>query len=84
MTEDFEPDVEITAFAKARELHVHEKPEIDETTHATPDGDSAIGSDRVNLPGSTEAGGVYRDIRISHRIAARLNPPEPPGRHDMP
>ncbi|WP_395107710.1 hypothetical protein [Actinomadura sp. SCN-SB] len=67
-----EPDVEISASARADELVVHEKPEIEENTHTSPDGDSEIRTERTNLPGSTEPGTVYRDIRIDHRLAARL------------
>jgi hypothetical protein len=65
-------DVEISASAKADELVHHEKPEIEENTWAEPDGDSQITTDRTNLPDSTVPGTVYRDIRISHRLAARL------------
>jgi hypothetical protein len=67
------PDVEISASVQADELIVHEKPEVTENAWAEPDGESSINTERVNLPGSIEPGTVYRDIRIDHRIAARLN-----------
>jgi hypothetical protein len=68
-----EPDVEISARARARELTFHETPEVSESARAEPGGESVVGGHRENLPARVETGVTYRDIRIDHRLAARLD-----------
>ncbi|MFI0357045.1 hypothetical protein [Actinomadura sp. 9N407] len=67
-------DVEITATARADELVFREAPEVDAAHRAEPEGESAAGSTRTNLPDQVRAGTTYRDVRIDFRVAAELPP----------
>ncbi|MEW2359743.1 hypothetical protein [Spirillospora sp. NPDC029432] len=70
------PDVEITATVRAEELVFHEVPDVDVTHRAEPEGESASGSTRTNLPDQVEPGTVYRDVHIDFRVAAKLRAPD--------
>ncbi|MFC5750677.1 hypothetical protein [Actinomadura rugatobispora] len=66
------PDVEIGASVEAEELVFRREPWTRVEHWAEPAGESASGSDRVNLPGRVEARVVYRDVRVDFRVAAAL------------
>jgi hypothetical protein len=74
-----EPDVEIAAALRAREVRFECKPEVRVVAY----GDSAISaesiSERENLPDELEPGVTYRDFAVRWRAAARLEDPEFPG-----
>jgi hypothetical protein len=71
-----EPDIEIGAFAKAKKLRFHRKPETDVEFHGEPEIESFSGDVRDNLPDEVEPGKTYRDVKIGWRAAARFRPPE--------
>ena len=66
------PDVEISATVKARELHFERVPETEVRFTGRPERESASGTDRVNLPDEVEPGVTYRDPEIRLRIASAL------------
>ncbi|XVQ09325.1 hypothetical protein ACQP1W_43460 [Spirillospora sp. CA-255316] len=67
------PDVEIGASVEAEELVFHREPWTRVEHWAGPEGESASGSDRVNLPERVEARVTYRDVRVDYRVAAALD-----------
>ncbi|MEU9020295.1 hypothetical protein [Actinomadura sp. NPDC048394] len=67
-----EPDVEISASVKADELVFHETPDVEERAGAEPEGESGASTDRRNLPRPVKRNTTYRDVRVSHRLSARL------------
>ncbi|MBF8189336.1 hypothetical protein ITP53_27105 [Nonomuraea sp. K274] len=70
------PDVEISASVKARELRFHERPDVAVHRVAEPDGESASGSDRTNLPDQVATHITYRDISLDFRVVSQLTDPE--------
>lgn len=64
-------DVEITASARAKEMTVRKAPNVRSRPVAEPDGETATGSDRENLPPQIRTGETYQHIRIDYRMAAR-------------
>ena len=79
-----EPDVEIGARVRARELQFRDKPqthvelhgEITERGRRRQDVETASGSERVNLPEEVEPGVTYRDVDVRWRATARLRDQE--------
>ncbi|MET8869597.1 hypothetical protein ABZW11_42270 [Nonomuraea sp. NPDC004580] len=69
------PDVEISATAKAKELRFHDRPKVVVRAHAEPDGECFWGSDRTNLPDQVEPDVTYQDVRIDFRLGAKLTDP---------
>ncbi|WP_192808758.1 hypothetical protein [Actinomadura montaniterrae] len=67
-----EPDVEISASVKADELVIHDTPDVEERAGADPEGESGASTDRRNLPRPVKRNTTYRDVRVSHRLSARL------------
>ena len=70
------PDVEISAKAKVKEMRHHRKPTVVVRARVEPDGECSSGSDRTNLPDEVEPGVTYRDVRIDFRVAAALADPQ--------
>jgi hypothetical protein len=66
------PDIELTADVKARELRFEEVPETEVRFPGYPERESASGTDRENLPDEVEPGVTYRDPRVRLRIASKL------------
>jgi hypothetical protein len=65
-------DVEIGARVEAEELVFRREPWTRVVHWAGPEGESASGSDRVNLPERVEARVTYREVRVDWRVAAAL------------
>ncbi|GAA3541033.1 hypothetical protein GCM10022419_021470 [Nonomuraea rosea] len=75
-----EPDVEIRASAKAREIRFHHRPDVTVEAVAEPTGECVSGSERTGLPDQVAEGVTYRDIQIDFRVIAKLTAPgEEPG-----
>jgi hypothetical protein len=70
-----EPDVEISASVKARELTFNEPPRTRVETFAEPSGRSGTASSRRNLPGQVEAGVTYQDVEVDYKAGAKLSWP---------
>ncbi|MGI5327098.1 hypothetical protein [Actinomadura nitritigenes] len=66
------PDVEIGASVHADELVFRETPDVDERAGADPEGESGTSTERRNLPRPAKPNVTYRDVRVSHRLSARL------------
>jgi hypothetical protein len=66
------PDIEIGARVKAKRLRFKSKPKTDVRPHAEPDGETASGSERKNLPDEVEPGVTYRDVEVRWRAAAKI------------
>ena len=66
------PDIELTADVKAKELRFEEVPETEVRFPGYPERESASGTDRENLPDEVEPGVTYRDPRVRLRIATAL------------
>ena len=62
-----EPDIEIGASFKAKELRFAEVPETD-VRHV---GDSTSVSERTNLPDEVEPGVTYRDVEVRWHTEVR-------------
>ena len=67
-----EPDVEIAAGMRAKELRFEVKPEVEVRAYSDSPADAESGSDRENLPDELEPGVTYRDFAVRWRVAARL------------
>ncbi|HEU5026142.1 MAG TPA: hypothetical protein VFV01_14580 [Spirillospora sp.] len=67
-----EPDVEISASVKADEVVFRETPDVEERAGAEPEGESGATTERRNLPRPVKRNTTYRDVRVSHRLSARL------------
>jgi hypothetical protein len=67
-----EPDVEISAVVRAKELRFECKPEVE--VGASPDsmGSAESITERENLPDELEPGTTYRDILVRWRLTASL------------
>ncbi len=66
------PDVEISAKVKARELYFEEVPETRTRFWGHPERESVSGTERENLPDEVESGVTYRDASVRLRIASKL------------
>jgi hypothetical protein len=66
------PDVEISATVRSRELRFEEVPETETRFSGHPERDSVSGTERENLPDEVETGVTYRDSRVRLRIASKL------------
>jgi hypothetical protein len=66
------PDIELTADVKARELRFEEVPETEVRFPGHPERESVSGTERENLPEEVEPDVTYRDPRIRLRIASAL------------
>jgi hypothetical protein len=75
MTAD-EPDVELAAAVRARELRFECKPEVEVRAHADSQASAASESVRDNLPDELEERVVYRDLAVRWRLWARLADPD--------
>ena len=75
---DKEPDVEISAFVRAKELRFECKPDVEVGAHADSPASAESVSERKNLPDEVEPGVTYRNVDVRWRLAARLDdPPDP-------
>jgi hypothetical protein len=66
------PDIELTAEVKARELRFEEVPETEVRFPGHPERESASGTDREGMPDEVEPGVTYRNPRVRLRIASAL------------
>jgi hypothetical protein len=66
------PDIEISARVKSRELRFEEVPETGTRFWGSPGRESVSGTERENLPDEVESGVTYRDPGIRLRIASEL------------
>ncbi len=74
---DREPDVEISAVVRAKEIRFECKPEVHVGAYADAPASAESVSERENLPDELEPGVTYRDFAVHWRLAARLeDPPE--------
>jgi hypothetical protein len=71
-----EPDVEIVAAVRARELRFECKPEVRVGAYANASASAESVSERENLPDAVEPGVTYRDVAVRWRLAARLEDPD--------
>ncbi len=70
------PDIEITAYVKARELRFEEAPKTEVGFPGYPERESVSGTERENLPDEVEPGVTYRNPEVRLRIATALTGPE--------
>jgi hypothetical protein len=73
-----EPDVEMRAAARAKEVRFEVKPRVDVGAWADSPARADSGSERENLPDAVEEGVTYRDVAVRWWLAARLEDPELP------
>jgi hypothetical protein len=66
------PDIEILADVKAERLRFEEVPDTEVRFRGYPERRSVSGTERENLPDEVERNVVYRDIKVSLRIASEL------------
>jgi len=66
------PDIELAADVKARELRFEEVPDTEVRFPGHPERESVSGTERENLPEEVEPGVTYRDARVRLRIASAL------------
>jgi hypothetical protein len=71
-----EPDVEMAASVRAKELRFECKPEVRVRAYADSPASAESVSERENLPDELEPGTTYRDFAIRWHLAARLDDPE--------
>jgi hypothetical protein len=69
---DGEPDVEISAAVRAKEVRFECKPNVEVSAHANSDAEAELVSERDNLPDEVEPGVTYRNVAVRWRLAARL------------
>jgi hypothetical protein len=67
-----EPDVEISASVKARELTFNKPPRTHVETFAEPSGQSGSASSRRNLPDQVETDVPYQDVEVDYKAGAKL------------
>ncbi|HEY7619323.1 MAG TPA: hypothetical protein VH834_06085 [Solirubrobacteraceae bacterium] len=72
-----EPDVEMAASVRARELRFECKPEVRVGARANAQASAELVSERENLPDEVEPGETYRNVTVRWRLAARLDDPDP-------
>ena len=77
---DREPDVEISARVRAKEVRFESKPEVEVGAYANAPASAELISERENLPDEVEPGVTYRDVAVRWRLAARLE--DPPDEQD--
>jgi hypothetical protein len=70
-----EPDVEISAAARAQEVRFECKPEVRIAAYSDSPATAALDSNRENLPDKLEPGVTYRNFAVRWRLSARLNDP---------
>jgi hypothetical protein len=73
-----EPDVEIAASIRAKEVRFEVKPRVDVGAWADSPARAESGSERENLPDELEEGVTYRDLAVRWWLGARLEDPELP------
>jgi hypothetical protein len=75
---DREPDVEISAAVRAKELRFECKPDVDVRAYADSPASAESVSERENLPDELEPEVTYRDFAVRWRLAASLKdlPPD--------
>lgn len=72
-----EPDVEMRAAVKAKELRFEVIPQVEVTAHGDSPYTAESTSERENLPdGDLEPRATYRDFAVRWRATARLRDPE--------
>jgi hypothetical protein len=71
-----EPDVEIAAAVRARELRFERKPDVEVGAHANAPASVESVAERENLPEELQEGVTYRDVAVRWRLAARLEDPD--------
>jgi hypothetical protein len=71
-----EPDTEIFAAVRAKELRFECKPDADVGAHADVPASAESVSERENLPDELEPGVTYRNIGVRWRLAAWLEDEE--------
>ena len=73
------PDVDVSTRVRAKELRFGIVPEVKVWFDGEPAQESAIWSERENLPEEVEPGVTYRDVRVAWRAGARIvtKRPEP-------
>jgi len=76
MTAAREPDVEIAAAIRAKELRFECRPEVRLGAYADAPACAEQVSERANLPDEVEPGVVYKDVAVRWRLAVRLEDPE--------
>ncbi|HUN35130.1 MAG TPA: hypothetical protein VMU95_24270 [Trebonia sp.] len=67
-----QPDVEIRASVKAREITFNKPPRTHVESFAEPDGQSGSASSRRNLPDQVEAGVPYKDVAADFKAGGKL------------
>lgn len=70
------PDIELTADVRMRELRFEEVPEPEVRFPGRPERESVWGTERENLPDEVEPNVTYRNPRVRLRIATALVDPE--------
>ena len=70
-----EPDVEMSARVRAKEVRFECKPDVELAAHANAPASAELVSERENLPDEVEPGVTYRDVAVRWRLAARLEDP---------
>lgn len=73
---DGEPDVEMAAALRAKELRFECKPDVRVRAYADAAASAESVSHRENLPDELETGVTYRDFAVSWHLAARLEDPQ--------
>jgi hypothetical protein len=66
------PDVDITTRVRAKELRFRTAPEVNVWFDGEPAQESAVWSERVNLPDEVEPEVTYRDVEVNWSAAARI------------
>jgi hypothetical protein len=72
---DREPDVEIAATVRAKEIRYESKPDVDVRAYTDSPAVAESVSKRENLPDELEPGVTYRDFAVCWRLSARLEDP---------
>jgi hypothetical protein len=70
-----EPDLEMAAAVRAKEVRFECIPEVRVVVYADVPTSAEQASERENLPDQLEAGVTYRDFAVRWRVAARLDDP---------
>jgi hypothetical protein len=78
---DREPDVEIAASVRAKELRFECKPEVRVGAYANAPAQAESVSERENLPDELEPGVTYKNFAVRWRLAARLEEPADDAAH---
>ena len=66
------PDIEFVATVKSRRLRFGGPPDAEVSVFGSPGVESAVDTERRNLPDEIEPGVTYRDSWVRLRIAGRL------------